>query len=500
VSHRAIAAGAALVLLATTVAAPALARNPNCAGGIQYVVQGMRDKDKGNLEDYKREMLKAVDRLSMCAVEDSVDYEALAYLGWAYAEMDSACPAGQAFEKAITGLKEKDPKKVNWAQSNRESYWAKYFNKGVADIQAAQATYDPFPKEPADESEKTLKAEAKGKYESAITSLERAGCLKPGDPRTARNMGTAYALMGDLVKAEAVLRAGLAVAPADTDLVDALATVRRNYAGKLLDEQQFDQAIAFYSDLLKSNATDADLNSGLANAYFQRAGHKDGDARKADYKASGEAYARAAAIKNGESDLVFNAALSFQNAGDFAQAETNWREFLKGKPDDMSALSAFGATLAEEKKLDEAAAALHRAVMLAGKDNVEDAKRYHMQLAGVYSRADNQPKSYEEMMVFLSLQRGAPAQDPAEAAKRSPAGSDAAKLLAKEGVPEQVWYWQGDTAAQKYETWFYWSKHLAYSFSGGQQLVKSDWGAPPPRLTAPASTATPGKTVVGKKR
>ena len=34
---------------------PAEARNPHCAGGIQYVVQGMRDKEKGNTEDRSEE-------------------------------------------------------------------------------------------------------------------------------------------------------------------------------------------------------------------------------------------------------------------------------------------------------------------------------------------------------------------------------------------------------------------------------------------------------------
>ena len=142
--HRAIAIGAGLGVLALALAGAAEARNPNCAGGIQYVVQGMRDKEKGNFEDYKREMLKAVDRLGMCATEDPNDLEALAYLGWAYAEIDSAGPAGQAFEKAIAGLKAKGDKKAEWAQNNRESYWAKNFNDGIAKIQAGQTAYPEF--------------------------------------------------------------------------------------------------------------------------------------------------------------------------------------------------------------------------------------------------------------------------------------------------------------------------------------------------------------------
>src|SRR5258708_32312599 len=90
----ATASVAALLL----VAAAASARNMHCAGGIQYVVQGLKDKERGNTEDYQREMNKAVDQLTSCASEDPNDLEALGYLGWAYAELDSAGPAGGAFQ------------------------------------------------------------------------------------------------------------------------------------------------------------------------------------------------------------------------------------------------------------------------------------------------------------------------------------------------------------------------------------------------------------------
>jgi Flp pilus assembly protein TadD len=492
VSHRAIAIGAGMFVLALGLAGTAAARNPNCAGGIQYVVQGMRDKDKGNLEDYRREMLKAVDRLTLCSTEDPEDLEALAYLGWAYAEIDSACPAGQAFEKAIAGLKAKADKKTKWAEDNRESYWGRNFNEGIADIQAAQTAYPEFTKEPADDGEKALKAEAQSKYTAALAALERASCLKPGDPRTARNLGTVYALTGDLVKAETVLREGLVAAPGDSDLVSALTLVRRNYAGKLLDEKKYEEAIGFYNDLLKASPNDADLHSGVADAYFKRAFAREGDARKADYKAAGDAYDRAAQLKSGEADLIFNAALAYQNAGDFASAEREWRDFLKIKPEDTDAMSALGSTLAEEKKFDEAATVLHQAVLLKPHE-----KNLHRQLGGVYARAENQPKSYEEMVVFISLERGTAAESPADAAKKAPANSEAAKVLASMGTPEELRFWEADN--QKYETWIYWSKNLAYTMRAGQQVAKSDWGAPPPKLEKPAAPVAPPKAA-GKRR
>jgi tetratricopeptide (TPR) repeat protein len=428
------------------LAGTAEARNPNCAGGIQYVVQAMRDKEKGNLEDYQREMLKAVDRLTICASEDPEDLESLAYLGWACAEIDSACPAGLAFQKAIAGLKARNDKKADWAVSNRESYWAKNFNEGVADIQAGQAAYAEFTKEPADDGEKALKAEAANKYSAAVAALGRAQCLKPGDARTARNLATVHALMGDMVKAESILREGLAAAPGDSDLITSLSQVRRGYAGKLLEEKKYEEAIGFYAELLKGSPDDPDLHSGVADAYFKRAFTRDGDARKPDFKLAGVEYDKAARLKGNEADLLFNAALAFQNAGDFPSAETEWRDFLKIKPDETDALAALGSTLAELKKYDDAAIALHRAVNLKPRD-----KNLHRQLGGVYARADNQPKSYEEMVVYISLERGTPAENVADAAKKAPANSDASKALASLGPPEELRYWEAD--GQKYETW-----------------------------------------------
>jgi tetratricopeptide (TPR) repeat protein len=497
VRHRVIAIGAGLVLLAQVLvlAGTAEARNPNCAGGIQYVVLATRDKEKGNLEDYQREIYKAVDRLTLCASEDTMDLEALAYLGWALAEIDSACPAGQAFQKAIAGLKAKGDKKADWAISNRESYWARNFNAGVADIQAGQSAYAEFTKEPADDGEKALKAEAANKYASAIAALDRAACLRPGDARTARSLGMVHALKGDMLKAEAVLREGLVSAPGDTDLVSSLALVRRNYAGRLLDEKRYEEAIGFFAELLKSSPNDADLHSGLANAHFQRAFTREGDPRKADYRSAGDQYDRAARIKVGDADLLFNAALAYQNAGDFAAAETEWRDFIKLKPEDTDAMAALGSTLAELKKYDEAAAVLHQAVNLKPRE-----KNLHRQLGGVYARAENQPKSYEEMVVFIALERGTLAENAADAAKKAPANSDAAKTLAALGAPEELRYWEAD--GQKYETWLYWGRNLAYTMRAGLQVARSDWGAPPPKLSKPSPTV-PAKTVgkaIGKKK
>src|SRR6516164_6418311 len=144
----------------------ASARNPHCAGGIQYVVQGLRDKDRGLTEDYTREMNKAVDQLTQCSTEDPADLEAIGYLGWALAELDSCAPSGVAFQKSIDGLTAKgDKKKLETVVGNRDHYWSVVYNDGIAKINAAQQVYPDYSKEPTGD-EKALKDEATKNYEA----------------------------------------------------------------------------------------------------------------------------------------------------------------------------------------------------------------------------------------------------------------------------------------------------------------------------------------------
>src|SRR5205823_15054243 len=124
------------------------------------------------------------------------DFEAVGYLGWALAELDSAGPAGVAFQKAIDGLTAKgDKKKVEVATANRDHYWSVKYNDGIKSIGDAQSAWPDFTKKPSDE-EKPLKEEATKRYEAAIVSLTCAKLLKPGHAVTIRNLGTGYALMG----------------------------------------------------------------------------------------------------------------------------------------------------------------------------------------------------------------------------------------------------------------------------------------------------------------
>lgn len=481
---RAIALGAVLAALASfAFGGVALARNPHCAGGIQYVVQGMRDKQKGNTEDYQREMGKAVAQLTECRDEDPKDFEAIGYLGWAYAEIDSSRLAGEAFQAAIDGLTAKgDKKKAEWATNNRDSYWAQAFNDGISKINDARKLYPEFTKPAEGADEQSLKDQAQKMYETARTSLTRANDLKPKDPQTIRSLGSVYAYMGDYSTAEKIFHRGVEDVPGDTSLTKALTMVRTSIAGQLIDNKQFDQAVAMYDTMLAEEPNDASLHLGLADAYFRRAQGKDPGPRAADFKAAAVQYAAAAELEPNNADLPFNAALAYQNAGEWALAEKQWRAALEKRPEDTDAMSALGAALAELKRFDEAITVVHKAIMMKPKN-----KDYHRQLGAIYTKAGNNPKSTEELMVYLALKNGQPVADPAAFAKQAPAGSAAAKTLATMGVPDEIVPWQIEN--EKIDSWFYWSKSLAYHFKNGTLNVKSDWSK--------AETKSP--TTVGAK-
>lgn len=470
-SHHTTRGVAIAALLLAAAAERADARNPHCSGGILYVTQGMRDKDKGDTESYDRQMKKAVAELEQCAAQDPADAEALGYLAWAYAEIDSAGPAGKAFAGAIAGLTAKgDKKKAEWATNNRNSYWARSFNDGIEHIRVAQQAYPEYTKAPADEAEVTLKGEAEKHYQEALVDLTRSSLLKPGDAQTLRNLGSVHAFMGRYREAEAVFLEGLKAAPGDSSLLLSLKSVRVSYARSLVDARQYDEAIAHFNEMLKSEPDNPDHHLSLGEAYFARAQSKEGDARKADFRLAGDAYARAAELKPTDPDLPFNAALAYQNAQAWDKAEGQWRLAARLRPDDVEALSSLGSVLAEQKKFVEAIKIVHGAVLLKPQN-----KTLHRQLGSIYTKAGNNAKGTEELMIYLAMQNGQPAADAAAVAGAARPESAAGKTLASDGPPEMVYTWTADKAT--YDTWFYWAKKRAYTFQTGTLVAKSDWSA-----------------------
>jgi tetratricopeptide (TPR) repeat protein len=471
--------GALAALLVATLALPAYARNPHCAGGIQYVVGGLRDKDKGNTDDYMRQMNKAVQQLEQCATEDPKDAEAISYLGWAYAELDSAGPAGHWFQVGISGLDAAgDKKKVEQWTGNRNSYWVRWLNDGITQMKSAQDAYPDYTKKPGNDADQTLKTEAGKHYDAAELSLTRASLIRPGDAITMRNLGSLYTFKGEYQKAEKVFEEGLKSAPDDTTMLQGLKAARVNYANELVDEKKYDEAEKFFTDLVKNEPNNADNYLSLADLYFKRGQSVEGDARKAQFKLAGDNYAKASALRKGDNDLNFNAALAYQNAGDFDNAAKFWDVTVKADPKNIDALSSYGMCLVELKRCDDAAAAVWQAVNLK-----PDNKNLHRQLGSIYTKCGNNAAATQFLMLYLAMQNGQPAADPAAAAKAAPAGSAASKVLAAEGAPEQVIDWNADQ--NKYQTWFYWAKKNAHTFQSGAEVAKTDWSGAPPKASAP---------------
>lgn len=471
--NRRLLPGLMALTLSGLVAAAAEARNPHCAGGIQYVVQGLRDKDKGNTEDYLRQMGKAIDQLSLCATEDPADLEAIGYLGWAYAEVDSAGPAGEAFRTAIEGFTAKgEKKKLDIVVNNRESYWAKAFNEGIKEINNAQAAYEDFSKEPADDAEKELKAQAKKGYDSALLWLTRAKLLRQGHAPTLRNIATAHALMGDFDKAEATLVNGIQEAAADTavgTLKETLRQVRSNKAGQLLEGKKFDEAIAYYTELSKAEPTNADHLRGLGSALTSRAQTKEAAQRGPDWKASAEAYQKAVALEPKDADLQYMAGQAFAKAGDHASAEAYWRQAVALKPEDLDAVRELSICLSELKKYTEAVTVIGDAIAKQPEE-----KGLYQAMGTVYNKAGDTKKTTQLYMVFLAMQRGT-AKPGAAAADAAKAGSAAANTKSSLGDPDKAYEWETD--GQKLVTWAYFGKKQAYTFEQGTMglIQKSDW-------------------------
>jgi len=472
----------AAAVLGGLLAHTAEARNEHCAGGIQYVVGGLKDKDKGNTDDYLRQMNKAVAQLEQCAKEAPDDYEALAYLGWAYAELDSGAQSGKYFDLAIKGLETKgDKKKVDQWTGNRNSYWVRALNDGITNMKAAQEAYPEYCKTPDNDADKTLREEAGKRYALAERSMIKASQLRPGEPTTMRNLGSLYVFTCRYQQAVQVFDEGLKAAPGDTNLTAGLRAARESYAQSLVDEKKYDEAQKFYEDLAKTEPKDPNIQLSLADLHFKRAQSLEGDARKPEFKLAGDHYAQAATLRGADADLTFNAALAYQNANEWDKASQSWKRTVELRPEDTDALSSLGSCLVELKRCDEAIAAVNKAVNLKPQN-----KNLHRQLGAIYTKCGNNAKATESLMLYLAMQNGQPEADAGAAAKAAPAGSAAAKTAASEGTPDQVIKWVADN--QKYETWFYWNKKVAYTFSAGTQVSKSDWGTVG-KATAPA----PGK-------
>lgn len=462
-NSRVLAVATAVTMLLASGAA--WARNPHCAGGIQYLVQSQADKQKGNLDDATRELQKSVQQLEMCSTEDPADFEAIGYLAWAYALNDSMCAAGKAFQASIDGLTQKgDKKKIEMVTNNRDSFWATTFNAGIGAINSAQSLWNPFTNEASSDADKQAKADAAKKYAEAERDLQNALCLKPGEARTLRNLGNIYAFQGRFSDAEAWFAKAKQVAPGDTDVVSAIKQTRAGRAAQLVGEKKYDDAMAYYQGLIKDDAKNADLWIGLGEAAIKKSQTSEGEAKKQAMCTAADAYARAAAIAPAF-DLSYNSGVSYQGCGNITAAEEQYKAAIAAKPGDRDALGNLSGVLAEEKKYPDAIGTALKLVVLDPKD-----KTGHRTVGTVYSKASDNAHSRQFLLAFLALDKGSVVPAPTASS-----GADGAKVVAKMGKPDAIYVWEGD--GQKFETWFYWTKGHAFHFNGGTQQEHTDWSA-----------------------
>ena len=212
-----------------------------------------------------------------------------------------------------------------------------------------------------------------------------------------------------------------------------------NMAAELLNRTSSTRRSRSYQDLLKAEPRTRICTWGWPRPTSSAPRRREGDARRADYLAAGNAYAKAGEISPTDPDLAFNAALSYQEAHEWVPCEAQARVALKIRPSDAQVLSMLAESLVEQKKFEEAIKSLHQAVLGDSKN-----KTLHRQLGSIYTKAGNNQKGTEELMVYLALQNGQPAADVAAQAKKAPAGSQAAKTLASAGVPEEIYPWTAD--------------------------------------------------------
>lgn len=451
--------GLALLAL-VTFAGSAAARNFHCAGGIQYVIQGTKEKDKGNLEDAKRIFGKAVGQLATCVKEDPDDKESWSYLGWAYAELDSAELAGSAFDEAEKRLAA-DPKLLERAKQNRKSYWVGYYNAGLQKYKDADAI---MPVKDILNSSDPKVAAAKAKLAESAESFRKANLLSKKEISTYNNIAIVLALQGRFPEAAAVIEQGLLIDPNNAELKNRKDSMVGNQVVERLKKGDYEAALTTIDQMLERAPGDYGLLVQGAQTAFENAQkleEKKDPGAKAAYARAQSYYGRAAAAAGvaneagNRKDMIYNQSIAAQNAGAYLE----------------SAKLVFGLV----------------------QDNPKD-KALHGMLRSAYDRMGSKKKADDQVWVILGLNDTAtPVADvPGYLAKVAKA-SDAGKALTANGAPEEVKQFKsGDT---RIDLWYYWAKKLVFAFAGNKQVAAANFGEFGPETVAtPAATRPAPKT------
>jgi tetratricopeptide (TPR) repeat protein len=457
--------GAALAafVLAAALAPRVEARDANIAGGIQYVIQAIKEKEKtnGSIEDANRMFGKAVANLTKGIANDPKDDEAWDYLGRAYGELDSAEQCGHAFEQAISRLADK-PKILKRAEDNRDFFFAKYYNDGLARYKAATAI---MPATEIPNSTDAKATEAKAKLAEAEVGFRRALLINKTKAVAYDNLAIMLALQGKFADAGPVVEQGLANAePKEGEeygrLKERKDSLYNNRVVELLKANDYDGALTLLDGVLERNPTDFAALSRASQTTFEKAQKqveaKDEAGAKASFARAAVYFGRAsdaAPDATNKNDMRYNQAIAFQQAGDGKAAAMAAFELVQANPRDLS---------------------------------------YQRLLRGAYDKMGAQKKADEQTWFILGMNETATsvADVPGFVAKVTKA-SEAGKALGELGPPDEVR--QFTSSDLKVDVWYWWEKKRAAAFTGGRQVGMANFGEFAP--DAPPATAKAG----GKK-
>ncbi len=464
------AALAAVALLLAGQAAEA--RNYHCAGGVQYVIQGDKEKSKGNLEDARRIYGKAVRELSICVKEDPKDAEAWGYLGQAYAELDSAEQSGRAFNEAIARL-QSEPKTLKRITDNRDFYWKDYYNRGIARFNDAR---NLMPPEEIPNSNDPKAEAAKAHLAEAAEFMRKSLAIDPKQSPTWNNLAIYLALQGKFDEATAAVNEGLSHLPTDEGLKDRKDSMYGNAVTDKVKANDFEGALGLLNAAIERNPKDFNALTRAADVSFswgkQLEDAKDGAGSKAKYALAQDYFTRAATAAPDDSsrrDSRYNAAVSAGSAGHPKAAAHLVFDLLQEHPKDI---------------------------------------QLHKMLRGHYDRMGSQKKASDQVWVILGMnEKAKPVADVAGYVAALPVGTAAAKTDAEHGVPEDVR--QFSTEGTTVDIWYYWSKKLVFAFSKNQLAGQAnvgefgpedgDAGAPAAGAKAPAKKPAAKPATSGSK-
>ena len=252
-----------------------------------------------------------------------------------------------------------------------------------------------------------------GRSADALTPMQKAAALSPGDVEAHYNLGVTLQDMGRLIEAEGSYRRALKINPNYADahvnlgvilqelgrLDEAEASYRRalqvrpDYAkahsnlGAILQKlSRFGEAEASYRRALQINPDNAETHSNFGSA-LKNMGRLD------EAEAS---YQRALRINPDYADAHYDLGNILKELGRLNEAEASYRKVLEIKPDFVEVYSTLGNILKELGRLDEAEASYRKALEIK-----PDFVEAHYNLGNILSdlgRLDEAEASYRKAL------------------------------------------------------------------------------------------------------